>query len=180
MKNKPLFLFIALVGIFGATLLVANATSAAGLLGFGHGGEQKLQTTAEILGTDAETLKQELETKDLPKILEDNGVTQDEFQAQMQEKKRAMLKAEGLTDEKIGEMFAQHEERHQAMLENKAEILGMSTEELEKALEDQSWPELPDEAGVTHVELHEKMSKLKDEFGGKGFGHGPPGGFDKT
>jgi len=54
----------------------------------------------------------------------------------------------------------------------------MSVEELEQALEDQSFPELLDDKGITHEELREQMHELKGEFG-KGFGHGPRGGFDK-
>ena len=41
--------------------------------------------------------------------------------------------------------------------ENKAGLLGMTTDELNTALETQTYAELLDEAGVTHVQLQEEM-----------------------
>jgi len=49
------------------------------------------------------------------------------------------------------------------MLESKADILGMTTEELETQLEGSSFAELLDEQGVTHAELQERMHAQMQE-----------------
>lgn len=46
---------------------------------------------------------------------------------------------------------------HEQMLENKADILGITAEELEAQLEDNSFAGLLDEQGVTHEEFREQM-----------------------
>ena len=50
-------------------------------------------------------------------------------------------------------------------VENKAEILGMTTEELKAALEDKTYPELLDEKGITHQQLFNfgKNKMLEDK-----------------
>ena len=50
------------------------------------------------------------------------------------------------------------------MIENKAEILGLSNEQLQQKLEEgQRFPEIIEESGLTHEELHEKMQAQKTE-----------------
>lgn len=46
---------------------------------------------------------------------------------------------------------------HEQMIENKADILGITAEELEAQLEDNSFAGLLDEQGVTHEEFREQM-----------------------
>lgn len=46
---------------------------------------------------------------------------------------------------------------HEQMVESKAEVLGITAEELEVQLEESSFPELLDEQGISHTEFREQM-----------------------
>lgn len=172
MQHKVLFATVAVMGIIGATALVSNIASAHGLFGMGKGGQQ-VDDTAEILGLDADALRSELETKDLRDIVEEQGLTQEEFHAKMLEQLRTRLSEQGLSEDEINQRVSEAQTRYQSMLQTKADILGISVDELQKELESKGFPELLDQYGISHVELHEKMraAHQADDSMGHGFGH---------
>ncbi|MDP3964260.1 MAG: hypothetical protein Q8Q20_01190 [bacterium] len=178
MKDKALFALVGVTGIIGATFLVTQASSAHGL--FGLGGEKGLEQKAEILGLEAEELRSKLESQSLPEILEDQGLTDEDFRAQMEEQHRERLNEMGLSEEEIDERTQAHQERHEEMLSRKAEVLGLSTDELKTQLEEKSFTEILEAQGLTLEEFHDKMADAgygcKGHGGfGKGFGvRGPP------
>jgi len=49
-------------------------------------------------------------------------------------------------------------------MNQKADILGITADELEAKLETQTFPELLDESGITHEEMHESMMASKLEW----------------
>lgn len=174
--KKSFIALAAVIAVVAGTTLAVQATNAFGW-NSGMGNGRALEDQAEILGTDADALAQELEEKTLPEILEEHNMTQEQFESAMEGEMTEHMKARGLTDEEIQERLTQHEERQQAHLETFASLMGIDAATLEKELATSSMPELLDKYGVSHVEVHDAQQDFRESndmpvFGHRGHGMG--------
>ena len=123
-------IYSSLIGIFAFALVGGTVALAKGW-GFGV----DLNGQAELLGMTTEELETALETKDMPELLDEAGVTHQQL-FQFRESNR---------------------------LEGPAEILGMTTEELHSALEGKTYNQLLDEAGISHEQFAEMQQTQRRE-----------------
>ena len=77
------FLYSAIIGITALTI-VGGSVALANEMGFGFGQDRANETKAEILGMTAEELDTQLETKTLPELLDEQGVSHTEMHEIMQ------------------------------------------------------------------------------------------------
>jgi transcriptional regulator with XRE-family HTH domain len=169
--KKGLIALVAVMGVVASTALIVNATDAFGL-GFGMGSERRVDMQADILGIDTQELETQLEEKTFSEVLQEQGLTQEEFQAKTEEQARERMKAKGLTDEQIDEQLADRVTQMTARTEKIAELMGIDSATLENELNSSTMPELLDKYEVSHVELHNTMQDLRPESPGGGHGHG--------
>lgn len=166
---------IAVASVIAGTAFVMNATHAFGL-GYGMGSERATEAQAEILGMDTEQLQTELQDKTFSEILQEQGMTEEEFQKAMEQNAIDRMRARGLSEEEIQTRLADREARMAAHQEALAELMGIDQQTLQAELQDKTVPELLDQYGVSHVDLHDSMQNLRGEFPRGGHGDGI-GGF---
>jgi len=104
-KNK---LGLIVAGIIATGLITAGTVSA---YNGGFGFERMLSNKAEVLGMDAEQLRNELEEKTFLEIAEEQGISQESLHETMQWRARERWEEMGLSDEKIAERLRLREER---------------------------------------------------------------------
>lgn len=129
------YIFGSLIGLAAFTL-VGGAVALAGesdgngvgFLGKMFGHEKMLETKAEALNMTVDQLETELESKSMPEILDEQGITHEQL----------------------------YNQRQEMMLEQQALTLNMTVDELSTELEDKTFAQLLDEKGISHTELHEQ------------------------
>ncbi|NCU38566.1 hypothetical protein EOL96_05940 [Candidatus Saccharibacteria bacterium] len=132
--NKLLIGGVAMLGIASVVGLSSMSASAmfgpnteagseAGVLqrasdGAGQGRQASLESRAAVLGMSAEELEQALETKTMSQIADQQGLTQEAFEAKMQEAAKERWQARGLSADEIAKRLAEREQRQAANAED--------------------------------------------------------------
>lgn len=108
--KKGLFVGLLAAGVVGGGVLLARTVAADNLalgpkpLGFHRfGSGPMLEKKAETLGMSTDELKEALETKTWIEIMEEQGISQEEWRAQRLEKARGHWQEMGLSEEEIAE-----------------------------------------------------------------------------
>ncbi len=115
------YLFATILGLT-AFALVGGTVAAAHGLGFGG---PRIDEQAQLLGMATDELQTELQTKTMPEILDEQGITHEQLY-----------------------------EAHQAeRLQEQADLLGMSVDDLQAELQNKTFAQLLDEKGISHTEL---------------------------
>ena len=106
--NKTLLIALAAVGIVGGGLLLTQSASAHE---GGHPRGRGVELKAEILGISVDELKSAKGEKTFDELLEEKGLTREEFHEQMKAAITTKWQEEGLSDEEIAERLTKMEER---------------------------------------------------------------------
>lgn len=121
-----LLITAAIIGIVGLGVILARPAGADDRPWFGgfgfRGFRRGLEPKAEFLGMTPEELKAQLEEKTIFEIMEEQGISPEQFREQMEEKMRERWQEMGLSEEEIAEREQRMEERYQRMLERCAEL----------------------------------------------------------
>lgn len=123
--NKKLILSLTMTAIIAVAgfILVSNASAAN--LGFRNktalpsrpGFEQMLEEKAELLGLTIDELKEALETKTLPELLEEKGITREDLQEKMRQRILERWRELGISEEEIQQRLEWQEQRREACAE---------------------------------------------------------------
>ncbi len=112
--NKILLTGSVVLGLATAGLLIApsfaNAQSG-NSNGNGYGYEQALESKAKILNMTTEQLRTQLETKTMLQVAEDNGLTESQWQTQLQTAAQERWQDRGLTQAEIDSRLQTMKER---------------------------------------------------------------------
>jgi len=118
-----------IVGVIAGVAVLAVATtaiaSAHSLFGFGKSNVGASEDTAALLNMTPDELATELESKTLPELLDEKGVTHQQL----------------------------YELRQTERLAWQAEILGITVDELRQQLEGKTFAQLLDEKGISHTQF---------------------------
>ena len=119
--KKLVMLSLATVGLVAAGIAfvpnIVNAQhgtfAARGNIGTGYNYSQNLTNKAQVLGLSVDELKTQLQTKTLLQIIEEKGMTLEQFRAEMTKLAEVRWADRGLSAEEIAERQARRAE-HQA------------------------------------------------------------------
>lgn len=125
------YLFATILGLT-AFALVGGSVAAAHGFGFGGPG---IDEQAQLLGMTTDTLQTELQTKTMPEILDEQGITHQQL----------------------------YEARQEERLQEQANLLSISVDELRTELENKTFAQLLDEKGITHTQLRDMQQSQRLE-----------------
>ena len=115
---------LGIAGVVGVSSLSASAmygprgngneSGTAAHVGGGNGYQTSLESRAEVVGMTAEELQVALETKTMSQIADEQGLSEEAYEAKMEEAARARWEARGLSAEEIAQRTADREARQAA------------------------------------------------------------------
>ena len=107
---------LAAVGAVGAASVGVSALGGYGNgdhtgAGYGSGAQTSLEARAGALDMTADQLRDQLQTKTMSQIAVDQGLTEEQYQANMQTAAEARWQERGVSSEEIAERTAEREQR---------------------------------------------------------------------